>query len=118
MASELPPELTRGSQAIQNAEDAGRRWENVSIPALVGSSTNGNPETRSAVSAEMQRRLMVAQRESNEIQKRLITAIESSGDCASEQTEQVIRLTNSLKVLTWVLVGVGVVQVALMLWKG
>lgn len=45
-------------------------------------------------------------------QRRLARAIQTSGDCASTQTAQVLKLTDTLKALTWVLVGVGLVQVA------
>lgn len=51
-----------------------------------------------------------------EMQRRLAVAIEAAGDCAATQTEQLIKLTVSIKVLTGVLIGLGVVQTALMIW--
>lgn len=51
-------------------------------------------------------------------QSALQTATEAASDCAAAQTAVVIRLTRALHTLTWVLVGVGFVQIALMLWKG
>jgi hypothetical protein len=57
-------------------------------------------------------------RQSNIIQKDLMTAIDASSDCASEQTAEVIRLTRSLNMFTWVLVAVGLIQLLLVLVKG
>jgi hypothetical protein len=48
--------------------------------------------------------------------RRLIVAIEASGDCAARQTDQVIALTDRLKLLTYLLIGLGLVQTALMIW--
>jgi hypothetical protein len=57
-----------------------------------------------------------------EVQRRLINEMHSAASGATAQTEQVIKLTNALKWLTWVLVGfggvqvvIGVVQIVLML---
>jgi hypothetical protein len=52
-----------------------------------------------------------------EMQRRLIIAIQSSGDCASAQTAEVIKLTNALKVLTYALIAIGAIQIGLMLLK-
>jgi hypothetical protein len=48
--------------------------------------------------------------------RRLRVVIEASGDCASQQTAEVIKLTDALKTLTWVLIAIGVLQLVLMLW--
>ncbi len=48
--------------------------------------------------------------------RRLVVAIEASGDCAARQTEQVIALTDRLKLLTYALIVLAVVQTALMIW--
>jgi hypothetical protein len=53
-------------------------------------------------------------RAARERQQQMIIAIDSSGDCAAAQTAEVIKLTKTLKILTWALVGVGVVQIGLM----
>lgn len=42
---------------------------------------------------------------------------QASGDCAAQQTATVITLTNTLHLLTWMLVGVGALQIALMVRK-
>ena len=91
-------------------------FEETTDDGLIDYVVGRDPGPREAASMEMQRRAMAVQRESNTIQKELIAAIESSGDCASVQTAEVIRLTNTLKTLTYVLIGLGVVQTALMFW--
>ena len=52
-----------------------------------------------------------------EASRRLIVVVQASSDSADKLAAQVITLTNTLRTLTWVLVGVGVVQIALMVWK-
>ena len=59
-----------------------------------------------AALAEMQRRAIKATRG-------LTTAVQASGDCTSEQNAQMLNLTSSIKTLTWVVVGLGLVQIAI-----
>jgi hypothetical protein len=63
------------------------------------------PQQHSAAIIEAQRRAVSEQGESTNVQKDLIAAIHSSGDCAARQTEEVIRLTTALKTLTWAWAG-------------
>jgi hypothetical protein len=53
-----------------------------------------------------------------EMQRRLVEAIRAASDSADAQAVQVIGLTQALKVYTVVLAVIGVVQIALMIWKG
>jgi hypothetical protein len=48
--------------------------------------------------------------------RRLRIAIEASGDCASQQTAEVIKLTYALRMLTVVLIAIGILQLVAMLW--
>ena len=47
----------------------------------------------------------------------LLRAIQTSSDCASQQTAHAIRLTLAMKTLTWVLVFVGLLQVLVTWWS-
>jgi hypothetical protein len=85
---------------------------------LVDYAAGRGPAQHTALVLEAQRRSIDASRSLEAVTRDLITETRSAGDCASAQTEQVIRLTNSIRLLTWVLVGVGVLQVLLMVWKG
>jgi hypothetical protein len=96
-------------------EAAGAEWRNadVSDDYLIGVATMQHGDTGAAVAAaiEMQRRAI-------KTQQRLIVAIDASGDCASRQTEEVIKLTRALKTYTIVLAIIGAIQIWLMWWKG
>lgn len=53
-----------------------------------------------------------------EMQRRLIVAVRAASDAADKQTAEVVTLTRTLKTYTIVLVVIGVITIALMLWKG
>lgn len=61
--------------------------------------------------------ILEALRRSVEAQNALQQATLAASDCAASQTATVIRLTDTLRVLTWVLVGFGAVQLLLMVWS-
>lgn len=119
--AEQHPFSEAGHVGLRSATDIasrGRPWADVSDDYLIGFVSeiqHGLSHTPAVV--EMQRRVTVAQRESNAIQQRLIQAIEAGSDCASQQTTEVINLTRALKVYTVVLIAIGIVQIALMFWK-
>jgi hypothetical protein len=93
------------------ADREGQRWATFTETELAGviSSGGDTPRIREAAATEMQRRVI-------ESSKQLLTAIQASGDYAATQTAEVIELTKALKRLTWVLVGFGFIQIALMVW--
>jgi len=65
---------------------------------------------QSAPVAEMLRRVIESVRQ-------LTAATQAAGDCAATQNAQMIKLTTAIRVLTWVLIAVGVMQIALMVWS-
>lgn len=92
---------------VEALEQRGATWEDASDQYLIGFVMESwGTDAANQTSAVM------------EMQRRLVAATRDSGDCSARQTAEVIKLTNSLKALTWVLVGVGVIQIALMIWKG
>lgn len=52
-----------------------------------------------------------------EMQRRFVVAVRAASDSADTQTAEVIKLTNTLRVLTIVLVVMGAIQIGLMFWK-
>jgi hypothetical protein len=99
-------------------EAEGRKWENERDEYLVGFvRTRVNEKQQNIALAELHSRVIKGQRQNSAIQEKLIVSIDAASDCAAMQTANVITLTNTLRLLTWVLVAVGVVQVLLMLWK-
>ena len=97
----------RGLPSMATLEEHGRSWSEVKpeyLIGFVGQSEGPNAANQTPAVMEMQRRLVVA--------------IEASGDCAARQTTEVIRLTNTLRILTWVLIGIGTIQILMMVWKG
>ena len=113
------PVFTDGRETSHRLEGGGvMAFQGISDDELIDYLTGRDPGVREAAAMEMQRRAIVVQRESNSIQRDLMAAIVVTSDCAIEQTEEVIRLTKSLKTFTWVLVAVGLVQLLLVLVKG
>ena len=55
---------------------------------------------------EMQRRALNATRE-------LTTAVRAFGDCPATQNAQMLKLTISIRTLTWVVIGLAVVQIGI-----
>jgi hypothetical protein len=109
MASELPDCLSRLGAIVELGERQGRLWAHLSDDALVGIiGWNGDPIARDGCAAELQRRL---------------TAVTvRSAASLEEQTATLIKLTDKLRVLTWVLIvlafvqaSAAVVQIVLML---
>jgi hypothetical protein len=131
----MPFELTQALSA--NNPDSlrrliqaeGRWWAQFSETELIGLvAWHGEDRVREAAAAEIRRRGIVADAEhasklitfAEETSKQtdqLIVATDASSDCANQQNEQMIKLTDATRLLTWVLVAVGVVQIALMVWK-
>jgi hypothetical protein len=89
----------------RQTESDGSAWADRSDAFLVGYVSENRPsQFHTPALVEMQRRRIVATR--------------GAGDCASQQTAEVINLTRALKTYTIVLTLIGVVQILLMIFKG
>ena len=49
--------------------------------------------------------------------RELTTAVRASGDCTAEQNAQMLNLTGSIRTLTWVVVGLAVVQIVIAIFS-
>ena len=65
-----------------------------------------SPTEKDAALAELQKRNIEATRV-------LTTAVQAAGDCTATQNTQMFKLTTSMKTLTWVVIGLAVVQIVI-----
>ena len=124
------PQGYTGVPSPADLESWGATWREASDEYLIGlGARQYGVDSAPAIPAqiESQRRLklaIVAFEESSqanahrliEAESKLLTAIDAASDAADKQTAEVIRLTNSLRVLTVVLVIIGVLQAGLMIF--
>jgi hypothetical protein len=128
MSDELPEALEANTPSSLHrvVGEEGKRWMQFSDAELVGlvGWHEGN-RVRDGASAEVQRRGMMAARESTEtlresieVQERLVTAIDASSDSADKFASQAQALNTSIKNYTIAMFVLAAVQVLLMLMKG
>lgn len=115
-----------GRPSPADVESWGASWTAASDDYLVGLAARQIDPTTNAIAAliESQRRLKGAiavfedsarasSRTLLDAQTKLLTSIDAFSDCSSQQTAEMIKLTDRLRVLTWVLVGFGALQIAI-----
>ena len=128
MSDELPEALEANTPSSLHrvVGEEGKRWMQFSDAELVGlvGWHEGN-RVWDGASAEVQRRGMMAARESTEtlresieVQERLVTAIDASSDSADKFASQAQALNTSIKNYTIAMFVLAAVQVLLMLMKG
>lgn len=126
------PQKYQGVPSPADLESWGATWKAASDDYLIGvAARQYGTDTAAALPAmiESQRRFRAAiatfDERSNaaaqrlvDVQERLLTTIETFNAAADKQTSKIIRLTVRIEWLTWVLVTIGVIQIALMLKGG
>ncbi len=80
------------------------RWKDKSYAELADEADRGLRGQGSIV--ETRRRDAVAMQD-------LTTAVRAAGDCTATQNAQMLKLTGSMKTLTWVIIGLAVVQIVI-----
>ena len=109
-----PTAARQPAGTIASVEKFGKTWTSMSEEYLVGYVASfGGTDAGSQMPAvqEMQLRTLKATHE-------LTTAVRASGDCTAEQNAQMVRLTESIRMLTMVVIMIGLVQVGLAIWGG
>src|SRR5581483_4376773 len=103
-----PLEKSKGTAfpSVATLEDRGRSWCDVEPEYLIGFVM----ESWGTDSANQTPAVM-------EMQRRLVVAVRAASDAADTQTQRVIDMTDTLRGLTWGLLGIGVVQILIMLYE-
>jgi hypothetical protein len=126
------PSGAHGVPSPTDLESWGATWSGASHEYLIGVAARAYGQNSETVSMpaliESQRRLAdaIAVFEESartrtqtllEAQGRLLAAVDAFSDCTTSQNAQMIKLTHALRVLTVVLIGLGIIQIVLMVWQ-